>query len=165
MVYELPNPFEDSHATGVNSTGQAIGWGGGQHPSGVPDYPQWGKWGLFWDHDGSYHVLPGIPAAINDQGQVVGTELEADGLGERAFVWQERQIEYLTAPEPYRWSNANWINERSDVAGTVMTENYLMSLEASLRSDDSDSYCLENYGVIPKSPGPLPDRVPCVWLR
>jgi hypothetical protein len=167
-ISTLPSPFVETGVTGINSVGQIIGWGGDSDPSGyVSDdrYPGGDKWGLVWTGENQPEILPGVPRAINDAGQIVGTVFSSDGSGDRAFVWWRGHTTYMSVPEPYRWSWATSINERGDVAGSAITESDRMRSEVCYLGEEFDQYFIDKYGSLPTSPGPFPDRVPCIWLR
>jgi probable HAF family extracellular repeat protein len=70
-----------SRATGINNSGQVVGWS--FPPTGSPAHP------FVWTAQGGMHDLgfPGQASAINNSGQAVG--FYSDGKQSRAFLWSE----------------------------------------------------------------------------
>lgn len=104
----------DGEAVGINNQGQAVG------ESGTCTLPN----AVLWEN-GTATQLPdlGVPGAvgiaINDQGQIVGQVVSADGTTAYAALWQNGAITNLgTLPGDFG-SYASGINNQGQVLGTT----------------------------------------------
>jgi probable HAF family extracellular repeat protein len=109
----------DGEAWGINNQGQATGY------SGTCTLPN----AVLWEN-GTATQLPdlGVPGAvgvgINDQGQIIGQVVSADGTTAYAAVWPNPQtiISLNTLPGDY-FSFGEGINNQGQVVGSTQLEN------------------------------------------
>jgi probable HAF family extracellular repeat protein len=108
----------DGVAFGINNQGQAVGY------SGTCTLPN----AVWWDN-GTAIPLPdlGIPGAlgvgINDQGQIVGQVVSADGTTAYGALWQNQTITSLNTLPGDFFSFAEAINNQGQVVGSTQLAN------------------------------------------
>lgn len=104
----------DGEALGINNLGQAVGWSG--TCSTAPN-------AVLWENGTATQLqdlgVPGaLGVAINDQGQIVGQVVSADGTTVYGALWQNNTITSLnTLPGDFT-SFAESINNRGQVVGS-----------------------------------------------
>ncbi|HXR78386.1 MAG TPA: choice-of-anchor D domain-containing protein [Bryobacteraceae bacterium] len=107
----------DTVATGINDSGQVVG------------YSNFGEYTFLWQ-DGQMTDLgklaPGFvtirPPVINNKGQVAGSQYGADGS--HAFLWQDGKFTDLGAIGSDPYGQVTGINESAQVVGGAMNEDH-----------------------------------------
>jgi probable HAF family extracellular repeat protein len=125
-----------SFALGINEKGQSVGVSGLCSNTNFPLYINPGAsepHGVLWDEDGTPFDLGTlgsatftVPAAINDQGEVVGASKIADGTVHPFYWTRERGMQDLGEPEGALATGipcCHTINNRGEIVGFSLSAN------------------------------------------
>lgn len=126
------HPGSPSGAAGINAAGAVVGYSamanGLDHAFlWVPDKRE-GSRGKMYDLGTPPGQASSSATAINDQGVIVGSSLNADFLGGRAFIWRPSRphattgtMTKLPQPRGVTGSAATAINDHGLIVGTLIT--------------------------------------------